>query len=172
MPGPLPNEQRRRRNAPTIPTTNLPAGGRVDPAPMVPDFVDLGSAGLSWWAWAWATPQAAAWALGHEGVVARRAALEDDLAALETVRGLDFTDLISDETKASEVDFAVRRVAALATGRLALMKEMRELDDRLGLTPKAMAALRWSISDSDESLPVAEGDDETLAAVHALHAVN
>lgn len=146
MPGPLPNPQRRRTNAPTIPTTTLPAEGRSDPPPKIPAYVKLGKTGRAWWRWAWSTPQAAAWALGHEGTVARRAALEDDLGALEQVEGLDFTDLIGDETLAGDVRAAVQRVAALATGRLQIMKEMRELDDRLGLTPKAMAALRWSIA--------------------------
>lgn len=173
MPGPLPNSQRRRRNAPTIPTTSLPAGGRTDPAPSVPAYVDLRDAGRSWWDWAWATPQAAAWALGHEGTVARRASLEDDLAALHTVEGLDFSDLLEDDTRASAIDFAVKRVAAMATGRLSLLKEMRELDDRLGLTPKSMAALRWTITaEADAESGSAAEDDETLAAVHALHAVS
>lgn len=71
--------------------------------------------------------------------MARRASLEDDLAALEDVRGLDLDDL-GDQVRAT-----VARVAALATGRLQIVKEMRELDDRLGLTPKAMAQLRWTI---------------------------
>lgn len=147
MRGPLPVENHRHRNAPTIPTTSLPAEGRSGPVPKPPSFVHLGKAGRAWWRWAWSTPQAAAWALGHEGIVGRRAALEDDLAALEEVRGLDFKGLFGE--KAPEVRQAVQRVAALATGRLQLMKEMRELDDRLGLSPKAMAQLRWTIKGSD-----------------------
>ena len=75
--------------------------------------------------------------------MARRASLEDDLAALEAVQGLDFDDLLGE--KAMEVRLAVQHVAALATGRLQIVREMRELDDRLGLTPKAMAQLRWTI---------------------------
>jgi hypothetical protein len=35
------------------------------------------------------------------------------------------------------------------------MKEMRELDARLGLNPEALAKLRWTISDGGESKPVA-----------------
>jgi hypothetical protein len=46
-----------------------------------------------------------------------------------------------------------------ATGEVALMKEMRELDNRLGLNPKAMADLRWSIAADAKPEPV------TLAAV-------
>jgi hypothetical protein len=145
--GPLPQPQRRRTNAPAIPTTNLPAAGRSGPAPELPPGVELGTVGRAWYDWAWATPQAAAWASGHEGIVARRASLEDDLAALRDVEGLDFAELIAESATASKVDFVVRRVAGLATGRLQILKAMLDLDDRLGLTPKAMAALRWSIAD-------------------------
>jgi hypothetical protein len=81
--------------------------------------------------------------VGMESVVARRAALEDDLAALEDVHGLDFSALAESERMSA----VVQRVAALATGRLQLMREMRELDDRLGLTPKGLAALRWKVVD-------------------------
>ena len=148
MRGPLPQQSRRRTNAPTFPTTQLPAAGRSDPPPKLPPSPKLGKAGRAWWRWAWSTPQAAAWALGHEGMVARRASLEDDIAALEAVRGVDFDDLFGAD--AAELRHVVQRVAALATGRLQLMREMRELDDRLGLTPKAMAQLRWTIKSEDE----------------------
>lgn len=148
--GPLPTRNPRRRNKPTIPTTNLPVSGRQGAAPAVPSWVTLQKAGLSWWRWAWATPQACAWgdSVGQESIVARRAQLEDMVAALNDVRGLDFDDLRLDDTdfkNSAEVKAAVRTVVALATGHLQLMKEMRELDDRLGLTPKGMEALRWKI---------------------------
>ena len=97
----------------------------------------------------WSTPQAAAWALGHEGLVARRASLEDDLVALELVQGLDFDEFVGEHMK--DVREAVQRVAALATGRLQICREMRELDDRLGLSPKAMAQLRWTIKGDSEA---------------------
>lgn len=116
MPGPLPNPQRARRNAPTIPSTDLPAGGRRGAVPKPPKWVELGPKGLAWWRWAWRTPQAAAWSSGHEAFVANRARLEDEL------------DVEADSKQ-----------------RLALLKECREGDDRLGLTPKSLAALRWRI---------------------------
>ena len=146
MPGPLPDPNRRRRNAPTIPATSLSAAGRTDPAPEVPSWCELGQAGLAWWRWAWATPQALAWGteVGMEAWVARRASLEDDLAALHAVEGLDFIELGSDQPE-REFRMVVQRVAAMATGRLAILKEMREMYDRLGLTPKGMAQLRWTI---------------------------
>lgn len=147
-PGPLPNPHRRRRNAPTIPTTELPAGGRRGRRPKPPARLELGPSALEWWEWAWSTPQAAAWAgAGFTEVLARRASLEDDLAALARVDGLDLAELMDADT-ARMLDAILRRMAGLTGGRLAVLREMRELDDRLGLTPKALAALRWRIADT------------------------
>lgn len=143
--GPLPDPNRRRRNAPTIPTTNLPASGRSGAVPKPPSWVTLGKAGSAWWKWAWKTPQAAGWAAGHEVMVARRATLEDDLAVSGTVESLDILDVLRAE-KFSEVKVVIGHLASLAAGRLAICREIRELDDRLGLTPKGMAALRWKIA--------------------------
>lgn len=119
MPGPLPTGDAVRRNAPTIPTTNLPAAGRPGPVPDPPVSYELGAVASDWWGWAWRTPQACAWDDGALFMVARRAKLEGDLHAMEPGEGL------------------------------AVMREMRELDDRLGLTPKGMAALRWKIVADD-----------------------
>ena len=116
--GPLPNPNRRRRNAPTIPTTSLPAGGRKGRAPKVPAGYELRDAGAAWWRWAWSLPQAVAWDDGSHYALARRAQLEDTLGAVA----------VDD-----------------ARSRLSLLKEMRELDRRFGLDPKAMAELRWTI---------------------------
>src|SRR5689334_856280 len=115
MPGPLPNPQARRRNAPTISSTDLPREGRRGAAPKCP--YPLGDAGRAWWAWAWALPQATRWDVGSLYFVARRASLED---------------LNAEEFKAP------------------VQKEMRELDNRLGLNPKAMADLRWRVADGAE----------------------
>jgi hypothetical protein len=128
--GPLPNPNARRRNAPTIPTTNLPAGGRKGRIPKVPESYKLLTAGESWWRWAWHLPQAVAWDDGSHYALARRAQLEDTMAALA----------VDD-----------------ARGRLSVLKEMRELDRRFGLDPKAMAELRWTIvaEEAPEKKPAA-----------------
>lgn len=146
MPGPLPDPRRKRTNAPTIPTTALPMSGLAASGTTTPTAPrSLGAAGKAWWRWAWLTPQAAGWGVGagNESMVGRRASLEDDLATIAAVESLDLLDVV--ERKAPEVREVVQRLAALATGRLAIMREMRELDDRLGLTPKGLAALRWQI---------------------------
>lgn len=168
--GPLPSPDARRRNAPTIPTTDLPAAGREGPAPDCP--YELGDAGLAWWEWAWATPQAAAWDPGSLYVVARRAQLEDDVAAIEFVEA---SDLLADLLDGS--DEAVKRVEWMlgvlkrsATGKSTLMKEMRELDERLGLTPKALAALRWKIVGTRDESP--ESPAPSSSKVRRLRAVD
>lgn len=167
MPGPAPAAQRRRRNAPTIPTTQLPASGRSADAPDVPVGYDLAVAGRAWWSWAWSTPQAAAWNDGDAYVAVRRASLEDDLATLERVDGLDVDGVLRAESMA-DVRFIVGRIASLATGRVALMREMRELDDRLGLTPKAMTALRWTIVDDGVEKPKGKTGATRYKQLHAV----
>lgn len=161
--GPLPNPNARRRNTPTIKPTALPADGRDEPAPRVPSWIKLSKSGRAWWKWAWSTPQAAAWNTGDVAFIARRASLEDDMSVLGQVTGLDFeylVDCLEERDGHRQFGEAVRKLSALATGRLQIAKEMRELDDRLGLTPKGMAALRWQI---------AEGKPKTgLAAVANL----
>src|SRR4051812_12862603 len=114
MPGPLPSPERRRRNAPTIPTTSLPASGRRGPVPRVPDGYELGEAGRAWWVWAWATPQAAGWSTGDLYVVARRAALEDYRdVLLRAETGFDLGDLLDDET-GDQLRWLIGRLKGLA----------------------------------------------------------
>lgn len=147
MSGPLPDENARRRNAPTIPTTQLPATRRAGRPPAPP--YTLGDAGTRWWRWAWGLPQAHGWDDGALYVLGRRAQLEDDLAAIDDFRPLDLAGLLEVEKsqRLLEVSYLIGRVKSLACGRMTVLKEMRELDDRLGLTPKGLAALRWKIVD-------------------------
>lgn len=158
MRGPLPSEKKRRRNAPTIPTTSLPAGGRDGVVPEPPEWVSLGRAGRAWWDWAWRTPQAAAWSeVAHLDVVARRASLEDDLQAIES----------EDLSGVSEEDLRqlVQRLKALVTGKVSLLGKVTELDDRLGLSPKSMAQLRWTIVDDGSVAQASPVEDNGVVVV-------
>jgi hypothetical protein len=166
--GPLPKADARRRNEPTIPGTVLPAAGRKGAAPGCP--FDLGGAGSRWWAWAWATPQATKWDAGSLYFVARRALLEDHAAALDFADdALEIRDLFAegDDEARRRVEWALGLLKRSATGEVALMKEMRELDNRLGLNPKAMADLRWSIEASAVAAPARpkSGEVRRLRAV-------
>ena len=146
MPGVLPQKTRRRTNADTIPTTNLPAGGYRGRIPKSP--YPFGPAATAWWKWAWRTPCAAAWGAKDAYYVARRARLEDDLAALDlpTVDLADYLD-VEDSDALTRLGDAMRRLKGLAGGRVAILKLMGDLDKRLGLDPKALAENRWSIVD-------------------------
>lgn len=151
MPGPLPNPNRRRRNAPTIPTTNLPVAGRKGRAPNCP--YELADAGAAWWRWAWTLPQACAWSRGDLYAVARRARLEDDIAAMNFTEGFrELRDLLAGAEREAidRVENALGVLKRLAVGKLSVEKEMRELDAKLGLTPESMAKLRWTIVDDEQ----------------------
>lgn len=126
----------------------------------------LADAGTRWWEWAWHTPQAVAWDPGALYVVARRATLEDDLDAIGSLESLDALVLAGAEND-RVLRSLVERLAALAANRLTICREMRELDKVLGLTPKAMADLRWSVASSEP-----ESKQQAPASVRRLHAVD
>jgi hypothetical protein len=152
MPGPLPNPQRRRTNQPTIPTTQLPLEGRKGKAPRSP--YPLGAAGAKWWRWAWKLPQATVWDAGALYGLARRAQLEDELAALSDIETPDLTEVLGaadDRDAADRLEWLLRKLTSRSTGSTTLMREMRELDNRFGLNAKAMADLRWSIAPPEEA---------------------
>lgn len=151
-PGPLPAANARRTNTASIPTTRLPAGGRKGRPPNPPEGYNFAEAARNWWKWAWGTPQACAWDAGARYAVARRAQLEDSLAALDRFDPGALEGFFADFRVGSDLGDAlgelgeiIGRLQSLAGGRLAVSREMRELDKRLGLDPKALAELRWVI---------------------------
>jgi hypothetical protein len=169
--GPSPDPNARRRNKPTIASTDLPAAGREDRAPTIPKAYNLGKAGRLWWRWAWKLPQATQWDAGATYFIVRRAQLEDDLAALEHTQTEDLEEVLCELVGADgdqdrvrsalqDLDRGVQRLKALAGGRVGVMREMRELDNRLGLNPKAMADLRWKIAAPPQETD--ELDDEIV----------
>jgi hypothetical protein len=117
-PPPAPEASRRRRNH-TPAARQLPAAGRPGAAPSWPLTTRPADDEVSLWDELWASPQAVAWqdmGAGLARVVARY------------VRW----------TVAAEIGIP----ADVATSALA---ELRQLEDRLGLTPMALARLRWDI---------------------------
>ena len=162
MPGPLPDGDPRRRNAPTIPATKLAVSGRKGRPPKPP--YKLGDAGSAWWRWAWALPQALAWDRGALYSLARRAQLEDSLAALDSFdphaldwffASLELGDGRAVQDAMRDLGDVLGRLKSLAGGRLGVVKEMRELDKRFGLDPKALAENRWEIIADEPEKPVA-----------------
>lgn len=90
--------------------------------PAPPCPYSLSEAGEAWWEWAWHTPQAAAWTEGDLYTVAQRAFLEDVL-------------IVSGADKAP-----------------AIIGQLGRLDDTLGLSPKGMKSLGWSVDASTETV--------------------
>lgn len=124
MPGPPPKpaSERRRANAPMANTLQLPAEGRKGRTPRFPGPGTLDANGRKIWRELWRTPMAVAWErFSWDRVVARYVAT---LVAAE--RALD-------EGEPSA----------------ALLGEVRQLEDRLGLTPMALLRLRWEIVADD-----------------------
>lgn len=121
-PLPKPASERRRRNAPLANTLKLPRAGRKGKPPAFPSG-ELSDYDAKVWADLWRTPMAVAWELNnYHRTVARY--LRVMRAAEDALDGGDIN------------------AAALA--------EVRQLEDRLGLTPMALLRLRWEIDGSDE----------------------
>lgn len=177
-PGPLPTEDPLRNNAPTIPTTKLPAGGFTGKAPRVPKSYELADAGKAWWRWAWKTPQAAAWSSGDTYALARRASLEDELAAIGSIPEVDVAEVLAAAISADGDPDEMRKVSDALEWLLsalqkaagpanAVRREMRELDDRFGLTAKGMAQLRWKIVAAEPAAKAPAGATAARTGVSA-----
>lgn len=115
MPGPAPSPHALRRNA-RPDWRKLPPGGRTGKTPAWPMSDEFPP--LDIWAELWHTPQADAWEeLGWTRVVARYACLLDE----------------------------IEHPAPEKPTNAALLAEVRQLEDRLGLSPMAMRRLQWEI---------------------------
>jgi hypothetical protein len=90
--------------------------------------------------------------------------LEDDLAALDFNDRVDLQNLLGpdvDKDSIRQVKDALDTLKRSASGKTVLMKQMLELDDRLGLTPKSMAGLRWTVVEP----PAPEADHSDVAQI-------
>lgn len=129
MPGPPPNPNARRRNVRPDATLLPPDGYDGD----VPDWPLSGRkkpAELSLWTTLWRTPQAAAWAVMGEGTT-------------RTIARYCRLSLIAEDPNAPAT----------------IHGEVRQLEDRLGMTPMSMRRLMWDIA-ADETAGKREGKAE------------
>ena len=113
----------------------LPADGRQGDPPEFP----LGRPSMSvlkLWAVLWASPQAVAW----EGM---------GEATIRTVARYAKLVLEAEKSKA----------------QTSLLAEVRQLEDRLGLTPMSMKRLQWQIDDRPVSTGGDEGDGATVTSM-------
>lgn len=110
--------------------TSLPASGRQGDAPLWPLPSPTTARPLEIWGRLWATPQAVAW-----------------------------------EAMGSSTLLMVARLARLmelaehgGRGQGVVLGEIRQLEDRLGLSPQAMARLGWRIVEDESSAMASLGD--------------
>lgn len=130
MSGPPPNPNARwRKGGKGGAVVALPADGYDGPLPDWPLNTDPSDAEMSLWKTLWRTPQAAAWAKSGYTRVVARYVL--------------VTILAEDPSNPSA----------------ALLSEVRQLEDRLGLSPMSMKRLMWEIDDSPAGGGLAEVTD-------------
>ena len=132
MPGPPPSRNPRRRNL-RPDWLQLPAGGREGDPPDWPMGRRPSRAVWARWCDLWATPQAFAW--DQQGWGTR----------VVVARYCRKAQLAERDT---------------ATGTV--MSEVRQLEDRLGLSPMAMRRLQWEIAER----PAAQGDGDGAGVAH------
>ncbi|MEH3052508.1 MAG: hypothetical protein PGN13_16145 [Patulibacter minatonensis] len=165
-----------------MPSTELPIGGREGRAPKIPFGYELGPAGLAWWKWAWKTPQATAWDPGSHYAIARRASLEDERAALGDLPDSLIADVLGEAVAADledrdelrkldkALDWMLSALQRRAGGLKPVLAEMRELDKRLGLDPRAVPELRWKFVDpaTKDEQPQTSASADAMAQLFVL----
>lgn len=150
MPGPLPKdeEERRRRNEPTIPTTELPADGYDGPIPEpVEELTELEDL---YYRWAWSTPAAAAWHVSDVEIVAEWARLK--AYAARCLRG----EIVKETAQGKFI------TADLSS---AVFAQITAREDRLLLSPMARAKGRAKIIAPPEA---ARDDDDEPAGGNVI----
>ena len=117
---PKPDGQKVTRHAPKFDWVSLPASGRSGPAPKLPSLRKWRKVTRDAWADLWSSPQAFAWDQSGRTLHGWALAHHDAITAEENGRS--------------------------ATASLA---ELRAIEDRHGLNPKAMLQLRWRVVDTE-----------------------
>lgn len=158
MPGPAPKpaSQRRRRNKPAVAAKLSPAP-RGRRAPTLPAADTLLAETRAWWRMVWKSPMAAHWIEADRPAVVRLAHLQD-LVARE-LRGWSDRGQIGDLVRDEKRDDLVRVQLAGAMVSVALLAEMRQIEDRLGLTPMARKRLQWEMDDEAPAAAKAPADE-------------
>jgi hypothetical protein len=129
-----PPGQRRRRNAGQSQWQELPAEGRKGEIPKPWTGRQLGDVATRYWETLWSSPMAVTFIDADIQPLTRLAVLVDDRDRSESGAGLIE---IVEGNYAGEVEVVVGKFAGDA--------EIRQLEDRYGVSPKARRALQWEI---------------------------
>lgn len=137
-PNPKPPGQRRRRNAGQSQWTPLPAGGRKGRAPNPRTDRKLGRIAQQYWKTLWSSPMATTFVDADIQALTRLAVLVDDRARAESADGLL-------EIVESEYGGEVKVIVGQFSGDA----EIRQLEDRYGVSPLARRRLQWEIAQGE-----------------------
>lgn len=156
-PQPKPPGQRRRRNAGQSQWQELPAEGRKGEVPEPRTDRRLGSVAKRYWDELWSSPMAVTFIDADIQPLTRLVVLVDDRARAETGEGLL-------EIVEGNFDGDVRVIVGQFSGD----GEIRQLEDRYGISPKARRALQWEIRQGEVvDMPESKGGGRKLRAVES-----
>lgn len=99
----------------------------------------------AWWKTVWASPMAAMWVEADLPALLRLAQLQD--LTTRELTGWTHRPLRVGDLELDEETMVVRVTLAGALVSATLLAEMRQLEDRLGLSPMARRRLQWEIAD-------------------------
>ncbi len=135
---PKPPGQRRRRNKGQSDWQQLPAEGRKGEIPEPRTERKLGDIARQYWETLWTSPMAVTFTDADIQPLSRLAVLVDDRARSESGDGLIE---IVESNYSDEVEVVV--------GRFAGDGEIRQLEDRYGISPLARRRLQWEIKQGE-----------------------
>lgn len=162
MPGPAPKpaSQRRRRNK-TAAAATLPAAPKRRTAPKLPGGENMLPETRAWWRMVWKSPVAAQWIEVDRPAVVRLAHLQD-LVGREVIGWSDRARVGSLREDRDDQD-VVRVELAGSMVSVQLLAEMRQIEDRLGLTPMARRRLGWEVEEQPSAAAAAPADEVAAA---------
>lgn len=162
MPGPPPKHSsvRRRRNlAPGAVELPGPAPREPGKRPTLPGSKDMLASTRAWWRTVWDSPMAVVWLDADLPALVRLAQLHDLTSRQFTIVREGPTPVLRD------LNERVVAVTFESPVTAALLAEMRQIEDRLGLSPLSRRRLQWEVAHAQEALDaVAPKRDEVADA--------
>lgn len=137
---PKPPGQRRRRNAGQGQWQELPASGRKGELPDPRTDRVLGDIAKTYWETLWTSPMAVTFTDADIQPLTRLAVLVDDRARSES--GDHLIEIV-------ESNYGDSREVEVIVGRFAGDAEIRQLEDRYGISPLARRRLQWEIKQGE-----------------------